>query len=175
MASKTKKRASMPSTKKTAIKKKAFAKAKASPTPRRVANVKAHARAKAKSVPPKVFIKKPEARRVSGRDGTGHLDSTYAAELHAMSLASAEDHTVDRAFLRVSTTLRAPLADELGREAVMTMTSAEDQSDQLQDVELELGEEIGGPFVPTTGGQEFAGGRDRSNPRGATREPFPKT
>ena len=173
MASKTKKRASMPSTKKTAIKKKAFAKAKASPTPRRVANVKAHARAKAKSVPPKVFIKKPEARRVSGRDGTGHLDSTYAAELHAMSLASAEDHTVDRAFLRVSTTLRAPLADELGREAVMTMTSAEDQSDQLQDVEVV--EEIGGPFEVTTAGQEFARGTARSNPRGATQEPFPRT
>ena len=43
---------------------------------------------------------------------------------------------------------------ELGREAVMTMTSAEDQSDQLQDAELELGGEIGGPFVPTTAGQE---------------------
>ena len=175
MTSKTKKKASMPSTKKTAIRKKAFAKAKASPTPRRVANVKARTTAKAKAVAKKAFIKKGEARRVSGRDGTGHLAATYAAELHAMSLVSAEDHTVDRAFLRVSTTLQAPLADELGREAVMTMTSAEDQSGQLQDVELELGEEIGGPFVPTTGGQEFAGGRDRSNPRGSTREPFPKT
>ena len=92
-----------------------------------------------------------------------------------MSLASAEDHTVDRAFLRRSKQRRAPLANELGREAVLTMTSAEDQSDQLQDVALSLGEEIGGPFVPTTAGQEFARGRDRSNPRGATREPFPRT
>lgn len=92
-----------------------------------------------------------------------------------MSLTGAEDHTVDRAFLRKSRSLRAPLADELGREAVMTMTSAEDQSDQLQDLPLELGQEVGGPFVPTTAGQEFARGSDRSNPRGGTREPFPRT
>ncbi len=57
----------------------------------------------------------------------------------------------------------------------MTMTSAEDQSDQLQDVPLELGEEIGGPFVPATAAQEFAEGSDASNPPGATREPFPTT
>ena len=113
-----------------------------------------------------------KASHAPRRDGTGHLNSKYAADLHAMSLASAEDHTVDRAFLRSSKTLRDPLANELGREAV---TSAEDQSDQLQDVKLELDEEIGGAFVPTTGGREFAQGRDRSNPRGATREPFPKT
>jgi len=55
----------------------------------------------------------------------------------------------------------------------MTMTSAEDQSDQLQDVEVV--EEIGGPFEVTTAGQEFARGTDRSNPRGATQEPFPRT
>ena len=116
-----------------------------------------------------------KASHAPRRDGTGHLNSKYAADLHAMSLASAEDHTVDRAFPRSSKTLRDPLANELGREAVTTMTSAEDQSDQLQDVKLELDEEIGGAFVPTTGGREFAQGRDRSNPRGATREPFPKT
>ena len=32
------------------------------------------------------------------------------------------------------------------------MTSAEDQSDQLQDAEVD--EESGGPFVRTTGGEE---------------------
>ena len=109
------------------------------------------------------------------RDATGHLDRKYAADLHARSLASAQDHTVDRAFLRKSNSLRAPLANELGAESVMTMTSAEDQSDQLQDVKLERGEEIGGPFVPSTSGEEFAQGYDPSNPRGATREPFPTT
>lgn len=86
--------------------------------------------------------------QVSRRDGTGHLNATYEADLRERSLASAEDHTVDRAFLRRGKTRPAPLADELGREAVMTMTSAEDQSDQLQDVELDLGEELGGPFLP---------------------------
>ena len=149
MASKTKKKVPMRSVKKTAP--------------------------KAKAAPAATASAKTKVSHVSRRDATGHLDSTYAADLHAMSLASAEDHTVDRAFLRRSKTLRAPLATELGREAVTTMTSAEDQSDQLQDVKLGLGEEIGGPFVPTTGRREFARGSDRSNPRGATREPFPRT
>jgi hypothetical protein len=111
--------------------------------------------------------------RVMRGDGTGHLGAKYAADLRARSLASAEDHTVDRAFLRESKSLDDPLAEQLGEEAVMTMTSAEDQSDQLQDVEVV--EEIGGPFEVTTARQEFAPGTDRSNPRGATREPFPRT
>jgi hypothetical protein len=136
------------------------------PTP--TANAKAAAKPKAKG--------KPRARSaVSHRDATGHLEPIYAADLHAYSLASAEDHTVDRAFLRKSSLLQAPLADELGREAVLTMTTAEDQSDRLQDLTLALGQEVGGPFVVTTGVQEFARGCDRSNPPGATREPFPKT
>ena len=109
------------------------------------------------------------------RDGTGHLDPAYAAELHSRSRASQEEHGVDRAFLRESRSLRAPLADELGREAVMTMTSAEDQSEQLEDSVLDLGEEVGGPFVLTTGEEEFAPGRDPSNPRGTPAEPFPTT
>ena len=123
----------------------------------------------------KAGVQARSASRFVHRDATGHLDPAYAADLHARSLASAEDHTVDRAFLRNSNSLRAPLAEELGREAVMTMTTAEDQSDQLQDAMLDLGQENGGPFVLTTAGQEFARGSDRSNPRGATREPFPRT
>jgi hypothetical protein len=115
------------------------------------------------------------ARILVRRDGTGHLDPAYAAVLHSRSRASKEDHGTDRAFLRESASLRAPLANELGREAVMTMTSAEDQSEQLQDSVLELGEEVGGPFVLTTGGEEFAPGPDLSNPRGTPPEPFPTT
>ena len=53
------------------------------------------------------------------------------------------------------------------------MTSGEDQSDQLQN--LQVDEENGGPFVTTSARQEFARGTDRSNPRKSTREPFPKT
>ena len=35
-------------------------------------------------------------------------------------------------------------------------------------------EDRGGPFVVTTGGEEFADDVDESNPEGATREPFPR-
>jgi hypothetical protein len=119
--------------------------------------------------------KSPPASEFTRRDATGHLAPRYADDLHANSLASAEDHGVDRAFLRTSRSLRAPLAMELGREAVMTMTSAEDQSDLLQGEPLELGQEVGGPFVPTTAARELAPGTDASNPPDATREPFPTT
>ena len=135
-----------------------------------------------RSMPLKTKIAKPsigakkiaavEDKPLARRDGTGHLDPKYAADLRARSVASAEDHTVDRAFLRPTTKRRVPLAQELGREAVMTMTSAEDQSDQLQ---AQLGEEVGGPFVVTTADQELALGTDPSNPLDATREPFPRT
>ncbi len=36
-------------------------------------------------------------------------------------------------------------------------------------------EESGGPFVPSTAGQEFAGGTDESNIPEATREALPRT
>jgi hypothetical protein len=118
--------------------------------------------------------KKPDpAHPIARRDATGHLDPKYAADLRARSKESAEDVGVDRAFLRTKKSGGDSLANELGAEAVATMTSAEDQSDQLQDAEVE--EEKGGPFVTTTGGQEFAEGTDASNPSSATREPTPKT
>ena len=105
---------------------------------------------------------------------TGHLDPTYAADLRAKSRESADNLRVDRAFLRTSKSRgRDTLSDELGEDAVRTMTSAEDQSDRLQEGTVE--EEIGGPFVITPAREEFARGTDRSNPRKSTREPFPKT
>ena len=55
----------------------------------------------------------------------------------------------------------------------MTMTSGEDQSDRLQDMEVE--EERGGPFVTTSAREEFARGTDESNPSDGLREPFPTT
>ena len=39
----------------------------------------------------------------------------------------------------------------------------------------EVEEEEGGPFVPSTDGEEMASGTDESNPKGSKREPFPKT
>ena len=158
MTSKKKKNASAQSIKKDATKTKVSAK------PNLTTNV---------SVLAKVKVPLAKVSRVVRGDGTGHLGTEYAADLRARSRASAEDHTVDRAFLRKSKSLDDPLAEQLGEEAVMTMTTAEDQSDQLQDVEVV--EESGGPFEVTTAGQEFARGTDRSNPRGATQEPFPRT
>jgi hypothetical protein len=137
------------------------------------AKVPAKGRAKATpSAAARVNVR-AKASRVLRRDGTGQFDVKYSADLRARSRASAEDHTVDRAFLRKSKSRDDPLAEELGEDTVMTMTSAEDQGDQLQDVAVV--EEVGGPFQVTTAGQEFARGTDPSNPRGATQEPFPST
>jgi hypothetical protein len=106
----------------------------------------------------------------SRRDATGHLNPQYAADLRARSRESAEDLGNDNAFLRKSRA-HDTLAEELAEDAVTTMTSGEDQSDRMQDLEVE--EENGGPFVTTSGREEFAGGTDKSNPFDATREPFP--
>ena len=105
------------------------------------------------------------------RDGTGHLDPKYAAKLRRLSRESRDDTGNDRAFLQRARS-KDDLAEELGEEAVATMTAGEDQSDRL---EAEVSEEVGGPFVRTTGRREYARGTDKSNPRSATREPFPKT
>jgi hypothetical protein len=67
-----------------------------------------------------------------------------------------------------------PLADELAAEFVESITSGgADRGVELRDDFCE--EEIGGPFVTTTAGVEFAEGADASNPVRARREPFPKT
>lgn len=115
---------------------------------------------------------KPKAAKVrQRRDATGHLDPKYARDLRALSRAGRDD-SEDRAFFNQPRS-GDDLAEELGEEAVSTMTSGEDQSDHLIGQEVE--EERGGPFVKTRGSDEFARGTDRSNPRDATREPFPRT
>jgi len=104
-------------------------------------------------------------------DGSGHLDAHYQARLlgethHARNAADA------RAFLSGPRS-RDNFAEELGEEAVETMTSGEAQGeDAFGQV---VPEDDGGPFVTTTGSTEFAHGTDASNIKGATREPFPKT
>jgi hypothetical protein len=160
--------------------KKAFAKAKA--PKKALAKAKAPKKAFAKAKAPKKALAKAKAKApakakakpVARRDATGHLNPKYAADLRAKSRESAEDTNDTRAFLKKGRSrTKDSLGEELGEDAVRTMTSGEDQSDQLQDLEVE--EELGGPFVTTSGGTEFARGTDRSNPRRATREPFPKT
>ena len=148
----------------------AAAKAKAAPAKAKAAPAKA---AKAKAATAKAATAKAAtAKAAPRRDATGHLNPKYAAELRARSRESREDHGNDDAFLRKSRA-HDTLAEELGEDAVATMTSGEDQSERLQDQEVE--EERGGPFVHTSAREEYARGTDKSNPRDATREPFPTT
>jgi hypothetical protein len=63
------------------------------------------------------------------------------------------------------------LAEELAEEFIASATSGEGQGEEGH--ERVVAEETGGPFVPSTGKVEFGRRRDASNPRGATREPFP--
>ena len=153
----------MAAKKKKSTAKKSNAKNKAAP--------KRRTHAPKKPAPKKPAPKGGTSKRPARRDATGHLNPEYAKDLRERSLASRDDSNNDRAFL---TKARAhdSLAEELGEEVVATMTSGEDQSDRL---EAEVAEDKGGPFIITTGAQEFAGGEDASNPSDATREPFPKT
>ena len=78
------------------------------------------------------------------------------------------------AFLSGAKKSHDPLADELGAEFLESITSGgADRGVELRDAFCE--EEIGGPFVTSTAGQEYAEGTDASNPRRSRREPFPKT
>lgn len=150
-----------PKKKKKAAPKKAAPKRKAAPK-----------KAAAKKAAPKKTKKKPaKAAPVSRRDGSGHIDAKYAAELleKSHSFSRKEDAS---AFLR-GRSKDDPLADELGKEFVETVTSGEDEGNELRDADNV--EEIGGPFVGSTAGQEFAYDTDESNPKGARREPFPKS
>jgi hypothetical protein len=150
----------------------------AAKTSKKTIAAKPAARATAKATPAKAKPAKAKPAKAkpatngptSRRDATGHLNPKYAADLRARSRESAEDLGNDNAFLRKARS-HDTLAEELGEDAVKTMTSGEDQSDRMQD--LEVDEENGGPFITTSGREEFAGGTDKSNPFDATREPFP--
>ncbi len=129
-----------------------------------------------KSVTQKAAAKKPAKKAaprkpMKRRDATGHLDPSYARDLHRTSQEN-EVRDDDRAFL-VGKASADALAEELGREFVETVTSGEDEGTELRD--KFVSEEVGGPFVPSTRGQEVDEKPDESNPEGSTREPFPKT
>lgn len=67
---------------------------------------------------------------------------------------------------------RDDLAEALGEEFVIAATTGEEMVDQdLHDV---VSEEIGGPFIETTGAEEFATEPDSMNPEDGTREPLPR-
>jgi len=105
------------------------------------------------------------------RDGAGHLDPKYAADLMAQSGLHEDDG--GRAFLKRSNRSKDDLAEALGEEFVQGATSGEADGEESLNQVVE--EETGGPFVNSTGGTEFAEGTDASNPETAEREPFPKT
>jgi hypothetical protein len=107
-----------------------------------------------------------------GFDGAGHMDPAHAARLLALSREGKEAEADAGAFVQATGT-KDDLAEELAQAAVANMTSGEDQLGS--DLEAEVDEEKGGPFVETSGNSEFASGTDESNIAEATREPFPKT
>jgi hypothetical protein len=63
------------------------------------------------------------------------------------------------------------LAEGLAEGFLGSATSGEDQS--LENRDLIVDEELGGPFVTSPASREFAEGTDPSNPEDAEREPFP--
>jgi hypothetical protein len=109
---------------------------------------------------------KPLMRR---EDRAGHLDPRYAAELRSRV---DREPTEPRGFISRARS-KDDLVEELGEEFVGTATSGEYEGQDAQN--LYVTEERGGPFVETTANQEFARGTDASNPKGSTREPFPRT
>jgi hypothetical protein len=109
----------------------------------------------------------PPIRR---EDHAGHLDPKHAASLRAKG-AATQTKDDNRAFVGAHNH-RDELAQELGSEAVIAMTSAED--DLTDDLAREVTEETGGPFVVTSAATEFAAGTDKSNPKGAKKAPFPR-
>jgi hypothetical protein len=103
------------------------------------------------------------------RDGSGHLDPKYAADLRQRS---GRTETAGVGFLERSRS-SDDLAEALGEQFVEGATTGEGAAEDLLDQEVP--EERGGPFVQSSAGTEFAEGTDRSNPKGAKREPFPTT
>jgi hypothetical protein len=115
--------------------------------------------------------KKPIQRR----DPQGRINPRYARELLEKARETKNDHDspdADRAFLKRASSNEA-LAEELGEAFIEAATSGEESEPQRRErVTLE---ENGGPFVETSGNEEFAVGTDESNIATATREPLPRT
>jgi hypothetical protein len=106
-----------------------------------------------------------------GFDGAGHMDPAHAKRLLELG-REGKDADTDEAFVKKNHT-NDDLAEELAESAVASMNSGEEQL--TGELNAEVAEERGGPFVKTTAGTEFAEGTDESNIPEATREPFPTT
>jgi hypothetical protein len=102
-------------------------------------------------------------------DNAGHLDLERAERLLAGS-GDRRSRPPEAAFVSGKKGDDA-LATELGEGAVVAMTSGEDRLGE--DLNHDVEEDWGGPFIVTSGSKEFAHGTDESNIAEATREPFP--
>jgi hypothetical protein len=102
-------------------------------------------------------------------DRAGHLDPRYVAELRSRSDRPAADPA---GFVNRPRS-KDDLVEELAEEYVSSVNSGEYNAEDRENQNVP--EEVGGPFVTTSERQEFAEGTDASNPKGATREPFPRT
>ena len=174
-AKKTKKKTG--AAKKTAAKKKVAPKKKKA-LARKVAPKKKKTAAKKKAAPKKSAAKKSAAKKPAKkaakrkaaprRDGAGHLNPKLAQDLRAQAKANARRKQEERSPSAPSD----ELAEQLGEEVVTTATTGEDENEDRFNAEVP--EDRGGPFVVTSGGDEFADDVDESNPADATREPFPR-
>ena len=108
-------------------------------------------------------------RRSVGFDAAGHIDPNEANRLLELGRSTHVEDS-NQAFEGAT---EDDLAEELAEAAVHNMTTGADEL--TSDLEAEVEEELGGPFVVTSGSTEFAGGTDESNIETATREPFPTT
>ena len=142
-------------------------KARAATKKKAPVRAKAPARQKARVAKAKAARARPTVRR---RDGAGHLDPKYARELLEKS---GPPEVEDTGGFVGSPRSKDALVEGLGEEFVQEVTSAEHEGEDVLDQEVP--EDRGGPFVETTGKEEFGYGTDPSNPKGAKREPFPTT
>jgi hypothetical protein len=110
------------------------------------------------------------------RDATGHIDPKYARELLAKARENRNDDDgpdSTRAFLLDGSRSDDPLAEELGEAFLEAATSGEEAEASRRD--RVTPDEYGGPFVYTSGREEYALDLDESNIAEATREPLPRT
>lgn len=162
------------------VRKAAKKRASAAKAPKRAvraaARKPAKAKARAKAKPKTKTIAKPKARAkavakppIKRRDRPGHIDPKYARELRQHSEPPEADPESFFGGPRASD----DLSEEMGEEVVATATTGEYEAEEVR--EQDVPEEVGGPFVETTAREEFGHGTDASNPKGASREPFPRT
>jgi hypothetical protein len=147
--------------------------AKAKPVKAKLAKAKPAKATLAKAIPAKakpakaaLAKAKPAVRR---RENGGRIEKTYGRELLARGGPREKEGSAFVGGPRATD----DLAQELGEEFVETVTSGEDEGEDV--LNQEVPEERGGPFIVTTAGTEFADGVDESNPKGTKPEPFPRT